>query len=409
MNMAETKVTAGTGRRETQNYNRRGGGFNGSRDGQDQRFEDYEKRNGRNNSCDYGNFCRGGYTNGGGNSYGLPRDSYKALHDNCNDRNGDYDDLRKCFNDPRSGFDNREPPSNHYNNCRQPNDYRGCWCDNFHIRHDNYRPPMSQSHQDSIGSNQHYNCLRTAGNRGVNVCNASQNTTFDVEAVCIVRCEIWNDIKLHPEVFDKIKLSGWGHPFEIQQTIVPCIMNDHDIMCQGETGNGKTMAFLIPTISKFLRDKESAAWKFTNRPYCIIITPTQKHCIQLYEQAKKFANFFGIRVERAYGEICIHENAEQVAKCDILIGCVGRLFHLMKSCELVASDVKILIIDDADRLFNRHDNPMFYAMFPYISRKILETCGTDINGLSPRFIAYAECEGLAVLSQVSKPLSLYIK
>uniref|UniRef100_A0A7E4V5A7 RNA helicase n=1 Tax=Panagrellus redivivus TaxID=6233 RepID=A0A7E4V5A7_PANRE len=184
-----------------------------------------------------------------------------------------------------------------------------------------------------------------------------------------VKCEQWSDMELHPKIMANIKMSGYTYPRKIQQNTIPYIMDNRDIMCQGETGSGKTAAFLIPTIHKFLQDKESGAWKFTNRPYCLIVSPTRELANQLYDQAKKFANGTVTRVERAYGEINVKENVRQVARCDILVGCVGRLHHFMERGELVAADLKVLIVDEADRLFSTYDNQKFYEMFRYFSSR----------------------------------------
>uniref|UniRef100_A0A7E4ZVY6 RNA helicase n=1 Tax=Panagrellus redivivus TaxID=6233 RepID=A0A7E4ZVY6_PANRE len=312
---------------------------------------------------------RGGY--GGAPSYGRerspPNRGYSGGYGRPEARGGGY--ARSGGNDVPLGGGGNSRFANSGQNSRQ--------FDSYHGNENGFRPTFGQKERAPRDYVPHERpveeIFQDDKNHSVHDgAFLSQDADIEVlgsDNLAKVNCEKWDEMELHPKILENISKSGYLYPRKIQQYTIPYVFDNFDIMCQGETGSGKTAAFLIPTIHKFLQDKESGAWKWTNRPYCLIISPTRELANQLYLQAKKFAHGTSCVIERAYGEINVRENIRQVSKCDILIGCVGRLMHFMTGGDLQCQDIKMLIIDEADRLFGDQHDQKFFEIFGWLPER----------------------------------------
>lgn len=125
-----------------------------------------------------------------------------------------------------------------------------------------------------------------------------------------------------------------------------------DVKGHAETGSGKTAAYLLPIIAEIAQKKSTGAWSSeVCSPLAIIIGPTRELVLQVYEQAMKFAVATGVTVAKAYGQYSPGKNARDIREgCDILCATTGRLKHFTESGDVRCTNVKYLVLDEADSL-----------------------------------------------------------
>ena len=129
-------------------------------------------------------------------------------------------------------------------------------------------------------------------------------------------------------------------------------------MACAQTGSGKTAAFMVPIIHRLLEENvESNQLEMGCRdpvyPECVVVTPTRELAKQIQMQAKKFSQGSVLRAVVTYGETSVFHQMEEVRKgCNILVATPGRLLHFAEKGILGFSKVKVLVLDEADRMLD---------------------------------------------------------
>lgn len=142
---------------------------------------------------------------------------------------------------------------------------------------------------------------------------------------------------------------GFKNCTPIQAECLPLILDGHDIAGQAQTGTGKTAAFLLSTFH-FLLSKP--ATKNSNLR-ALIIAPTRELAIQIFNDAEKFNKHCGLKVALVYGGVDYEKQRASLADgVDILIGTPGRLIDYSKQKVFSFKDVEIVVLDEADRMFD---------------------------------------------------------
>ncbi|CAD5230718.1 unnamed protein product [Bursaphelenchus xylophilus] len=173
-----------------------------------------------------------------------------------------------------------------------------------------------------------------------------------------IKVENWTDLKMNEKILENVKHAGYVKPRKIQAYTIPIIASGVDVKAQAETGSGKSAAFLIPIIENIIKEKENqekegTTKRQTHQPYAIIIEPTRELAIQLYEQGRKLSNGTGVRVVKCYGQYHFKENAQEILEgSDIVVGSPGRLLHFLEEGIIDPEFLKVLVLDEADRILD---------------------------------------------------------
>ena len=154
----------------------------------------------------------------------------------------------------------------------------------------------------------------------------------------------FNDFKIDQKLKDNIVKKGYVIPSPIQDQTIPYVIDGRDIIGLANTGTGKTAAFLIPTINKIMHDKKHKA---------IIITPTRELALQIQKECMELTKTLGIFNVTCVGGAPIRAQMKNLEyPHHIVIGTPGRLKDLLDRKKLNISDVKTVILDEADRMLD---------------------------------------------------------
>ena len=172
---------------------------------------------------------------------------------------------------------------------------------------------------------------------------------------------IQNNLKdLNLETLTPIQKLFFGYLFNYGNKFYSYIKN-HNLVGCAQTGSGKTLAYLIPSVSSLFNDTEGITqitkkefnYGFISYPLILIILPTRELALQTYDESLKLLYKTYINTVVVYGGEKSHNQMHELNNgCDILIGTPGRLIDFLEKGFIDLSDIKYLVIDEADKLLD---------------------------------------------------------
>jgi superfamily II DNA/RNA helicase len=157
------------------------------------------------------------------------------------------------------------------------------------------------------------------------------------------------DLGVSERISATLARRGITTPFPIQALAMADALAGRDVLARSRTGSGKTLAFGIP-IAQQLEPSE-------RKPSALVLVPTRELAAQVVDEIDDIARASKLRVAAAYGGVSIREQGRAVSKADILVATPGRLEDLATRRLVDLSGVKILILDEADRMLDMGFQP----------------------------------------------------
>ena len=163
----------------------------------------------------------------------------------------------------------------------------------------------------------------------------------------------FHDFDLPGEVMHAIADLGFKYCTEIQALSLEQALAGKNIAGKAQTGSGKTAAFLVAIITRYLRTPENRA-KTGGVPRALVIAPTRELVIQICKDADAIGRYSGLRCLAVYGGMDYdrQKNEVQDAPVDLLVATPGRLLDFVKGHVIDLSHVDTLVIDEADRMLD---------------------------------------------------------
>lgn len=154
----------------------------------------------------------------------------------------------------------------------------------------------------------------------------------------------FNELQLDERIMLGINDAGFTVCTPVQEATFQHSLKGIDVCAQSQTGTGKTAAFLI-TIFQNLKDKAGRK--------AMIIVPTRELAVQVEEEAELLGRHLDYKVACIYGGVGYKSQEQQLKQgANIIVGTPGRIMDLNRSGKLSYRDISILVIDEADRLFD---------------------------------------------------------
>ena len=173
-------------------------------------------------------------------------------------------------------------------------------------------------------------------------------------------------LDLPEPVLQGIRDAGFVATTPIQEAALPLALKDKDVAGQSQTGTGKTAAFLIAAFTRCLRDAAPPRAGVT-APRVLIIAPTRELVVQIEADAHLLGAHTGLRILSVYGGIDYNKQRDALREgCDVLVGTPGRLIDYLKQHVWSPGKVEVLVIDEADRMFDMG----FIADLRFILRRL---------------------------------------
>jgi ATP-dependent RNA helicase RhlE len=158
----------------------------------------------------------------------------------------------------------------------------------------------------------------------------------------------FTSLELDPRLLSGIRDLGWAETRPVQSGVVPLALSGQDVIACAETGTGKTAAFLIPILQRFLaRGNHSGVTR------ALVLAPTRELVVQIEDQVQGLTYHTSISSAAVYGGVPM-EAQERALKAgvDIVVATPGRLMDHMRHESTNFDQLEVLVLDEADRMLD---------------------------------------------------------
>ncbi len=144
---------------------------------------------------------------------------------------------------------------------------------------------------------------------------------------------------------------GYIHPTPIQNQAIPVILERKDILGCAQTGTGKTAAFAAPILQMLYAEMPTGKYRRTIKS--LILTPTRELAVQIEESFRTYGKYTGLRSTVVFGGVSQTRQTDILRNgVDILIATPGRLLDLMNQNYISLKEIKLFVLDEADRMLD---------------------------------------------------------
>jgi superfamily II DNA/RNA helicase len=199
------------------------------------------------------------------------------------------------------------------------------------------------------------------------------------------------DLNLDPKVLKAITEAGYETPTPIQAGAIPPALNGRDVLGIAQTGTGKTASFTLPLISLLRRGRARA-----RMPRSLVLAPTRELAAQVAENFDIYAKHTKLTKALLIGGVSFKEQDILIDKgVDVLIATPGRLLDHFERGKLILSDVKIMVIDEADRMLDMGfipDIERIFGLTPFTRQTFFfsATMAPEIERITNTFLSNPE-------------------
>lgn len=157
----------------------------------------------------------------------------------------------------------------------------------------------------------------------------------------------FKDFQFHPTIEAGITACGYTIPTPIQKEAIPSILAGRDILGLAQTGTGKTAAFVLPLLERLLTGPRK-------KVRALIVAPTRELAEQIHENIGRMSQQTDLHSVVIYGGVGKGKQISTLrAGVEIVVACPGRLLDLLNEKALTLSTVEVLVLDEADHMFDK--------------------------------------------------------
>jgi len=163
----------------------------------------------------------------------------------------------------------------------------------------------------------------------------------------------FSSLGLHTIIVNQVTTLGYQTPTPIQLEAIPAVLANRDVMAGAQTGTGKTAAFALPLLHRLFESGQDEIRSINNKVSVLVLTPTRELAQQVYRSFVEYGQGLPLRSVVAYGGASINTQIDEIKQgVDILIATPGRLLELMMKGLIDVSELKTLVLDEADRMLD---------------------------------------------------------
>jgi superfamily II DNA/RNA helicase len=197
----------------------------------------------------------------------------------------------------------------------------------------------------------------------------------------------FRDLGLSEAILKAIDDMGYEHPTPIQEAAIPPVLMMRDLVGIAQTGTGKTASFTLPMIEILAGGRVRA-----RMPRSLVLAPTRELAMQVSENFEQYGKYLNLNHAVLVGGISIEPQIQKLERgVDVLIATPGRLLDLFERGNVLLADIKILVIDEADRMLDMGfipDIEKIIGFLPVMRQTLLfsATMADPIRKLSKKFM-----------------------
>ena len=197
----------------------------------------------------------------------------------------------------------------------------------------------------------------------------------------------FSEIGLGPEVLRAVEDAGYTQPTPIQEQAIPWVLQGRDVLGCAQTGTGKTASFTLPMIEILANGRAKA-----RMPRSLILEPTRELAAQVAENFETYGKHHKLNMALLIGGESFGDQIKKLDRgVDVLIATPGRMIDLFERGNILLSDIKIFVIDEADRMLDMGfipDIERIVGLLPKMRQTLLfsATMPPEIKRLADTFL-----------------------
>ena len=198
----------------------------------------------------------------------------------------------------------------------------------------------------------------------------------------------FTDLNLNPKIINAVEEVGYDTPTPIQAGAIPAALEGRDVLGIAQTGTGKTAAFTMPMITMLARGRARA-----RMPRSLVLCPTRELAAQVAENFDTYAKYLKLTKALLIGGVSFKEQDKLIDKgVDVLIATPGRLLDHHERGKLILTDVKVMVVDEADRMLDMGfipDIERIFGLTPFTRQTLFfsATMAPEIERITNTFLS----------------------
>ena len=198
----------------------------------------------------------------------------------------------------------------------------------------------------------------------------------------------FSDLSLNPKVLKAVEEAGYETPTPIQAGAIPPALEGRDVLGIAQTGTGKTASFTLPLITALARGRARA-----RMPRSLVLCPTRELAAQVAENFDIYAKHVKLTKALLIGGVSFKEQDALIDKgVDVLIATPGRLLDHFERGKLILNDVKVMVVDEADRMLDMGfipDIERIFGLTPFTRQTLFfsATMAPEIERITNTFLS----------------------
>ncbi|MEL7100631.1 MAG: DEAD/DEAH box helicase [Pseudomonadota bacterium] len=201
----------------------------------------------------------------------------------------------------------------------------------------------------------------------------------------------FSDLNLNTKVMKAVAEAGYESPTPIQAGAIPPALEGRDVLGIAQTGTGKTASFTLPMLSLLARGRARA-----RMPRSLVLCPTRELAAQVAENFDTYSKYLKLSRALLIGGVSFKEQELIIDKgVDVLIATPGRLLDHFERGKLILSDVKVMVVDEADRMLDMGfipDIERIFGLTPFTRQTLFfsATMAPEIERITNTFLSNPE-------------------
>ncbi len=198
----------------------------------------------------------------------------------------------------------------------------------------------------------------------------------------------FSELGLNPKVLKAVSEAGYEAPTPIQAGAIPPALEGKDVLGIAQTGTGKTASFTLPMLSVLARGRARA-----RMPRSLVLCPTRELAAQVAENFDTYSKYLKLTKALLIGGVSFKEQDTLIDKgVDVLIATPGRLLDHFERGKLILSDVKVMVVDEADRMLDMGfipDIERIFGLTPFTRQTLFfsATMAPEIERITNTFLS----------------------
>jgi superfamily II DNA/RNA helicase len=200
--------------------------------------------------------------------------------------------------------------------------------------------------------------------------------------------EEFTALGLSPDIVRAVVEKGYTTPTPIQAQAIPLVLMGRDILGAAQTGTGKTASFTLPMIEILAQGRAKA-----RMPRSLVLAPTRELAAQVADNFTTYGKYHKLSMALLIGGETMDEQIRKLDRgVDVLIATPGRMMDLHGRGRVLLNDIKILVIDEADRMLDMGfipDVEKIVALLPPLRQTLFfsATLSTEVKRIAARFLS----------------------